>query len=176
MTDQLTRRAAQAAAAMLSVAVLCTACAATTDSGADRRPAAAEISATGTTDAVVAAAEALPASTGTPGAGDLGVARGYTDAANRGDVAGITAAFAPNAHFDRAGSQFTGRDAIVNTFIRPDVVDDKGHYREISVTTKGDRTVIEYVFTARGGGVTEHFTYAYLIKDGVIVDVIGRYV
>ncbi|MFD8014975.1 nuclear transport factor 2 family protein [Streptomyces sp. NPDC059762] len=105
----------------------------------------------------------------------LAVARRYTEAANRGDVDGITAAYAPEARFDRAGTLFHGRDEIVGDFIRPDVVDDDGHYREISTHAADGRTVVEYIFTT-GSGITEHFTYAYLVEDGVIVDVIGRYV
>ncbi|GJF31870.1 hypothetical protein KNE206_45700 [Kitasatospora sp. NE20-6] len=162
--------AVRAAAALAAVAALTTGC--TSGSGGTAAPAAAV---TANAPAAQAADTAAPAVRGTPGAQDLQVIRGFTDAANRGDVARITASYAPDAHFDRAGAHFTGRNEIVDAFLRPDVVDDDGHYREIAVTTRDGRTVVEYIFTT-GSGVTEHFTYAYLIRDDVITDVVGRYV
>ncbi|MFJ9521985.1 nuclear transport factor 2 family protein [Kitasatospora sp. NPDC101801] len=166
--------ARRAAAALLTVAALATACGSTGRTAAGPAPVASASATAGTT---AAGTGTEPTATGTPARPqDLTVIRAFTDAANRGDLARVSSSYAPDAHFDRAGAQFAGRDRIVNSFLRPDVLEDGGHYREISVTAAGDRTVVEYVFTARGGAVTEHFTYAYLIRDGVITHVIGRYV
>ncbi|MBM0206507.1 nuclear transport factor 2 family protein [Micromonospora sp. STR1s_5] len=103
------------------------------------------------------------------------MARTLTDALNRGDSAAARAVFAPTARFDSVGRIYPDRDAIFDRFIDPEVIALGGRYTELSSRTDGDRLVVEYNFTTRSGG-REHFTYAYRIQDGVITDVIGRYV
>ncbi|MFR9795722.1 nuclear transport factor 2 family protein [Streptomyces sp. MS06] len=120
-------------------------------------------------------APALPSPSGSVSAEALGVARGFTAAANAGDLEGIAAYYAADARFDRAGTLFRGRRAIIEDFMATDVVGDAGHYRELSVRAAGERTVVEYLFTS-GSGAREHFTYSYRIEGGLIRDVVGRYV
>jgi hypothetical protein len=122
-----------------------------------------------------------PASTGGAATGPAGPAnvdpaalrtvRSFIDALNRGDAEAAKALLAPTARFDSAGRIFPSRDAIMDDFLTPDVIRPGGHYTEKSVTTADDRIVAEYEFGGR-----EHFTYAYQILDGLITDVIGRYV
>jgi hypothetical protein len=51
-------------------------------------------------------------------------------AANGGDVATLCVLFAVDARFDRAGAVFTGRDQILDGFLKPDVIDPNGRYHE----------------------------------------------
>jgi hypothetical protein len=110
-----------------------------------------------------AAAEVDPAA--------LRTARAFIDALNRGDGEAARTLLAPAARFDSAGRVFPDRDAIMDDFLIPDVIRPGGRYTEKSVTTADGRLVAEYEF-----GAGEHFTYAYRISDGLITDVIGRYV
>lgn len=105
----------------------------------------------------------------------LRVARAFTDALNRGDGAAARALVEPSARFDSVGRVYPDRDAIFERFLDPEVIAVGGQYAERSTRTEGGRLVVKYDFTTRSGG-RETFTYAYQIRDGLIADVIGRYV
>jgi SnoaL-like domain len=98
----------------------------------------------------------------------------FIQAANQGDVTALRTLFAADARFDRAGTIFTGRDEIIDRFLRPDVTDAGGRYTETGRRTEGNRLVVAFNFdTGRGG--QERFTYSFLVRNGQIADVIGRY-
>lgn len=103
------------------------------------------------------------------------VARRFAVAANAGDQAAVAALFAPDARFDSVGRIYPDRDAIMERFLIPEVLDAGGRYEPGEQRWEGDRLVVTYRYDTGSGG-TENFTYAYLIRDGVIRDVIGRYV
>jgi hypothetical protein len=105
----------------------------------------------------------------------LRVARAFTAALNRGDSAAARACFSPSGRFDSVGRIYPDRNAIFDRFLDPEVIAVGGRYAERSTRTEGDRLVVAYTFTTRSGG-REDFTYAYQIRDGLITDVIGRYV
>ncbi|MHA6627194.1 hypothetical protein ACU61A_17300 [Pseudonocardia sichuanensis] len=106
----------------------------------------------------------------------LAVAERFTEAANRGDEAGVRDAYAPEARFDSVGRIYPDREAILERFLIPEVLRAGGTYQALSaVPGAGERVVVEYEFTTSRGG-REHFTYDYLVTDGTIRDVIGRYV
>ena len=106
---------------------------------------------------------------------NLRLVRALTDALNRGDATGARECFAPTARFDSVGRIYPDRDAIFGQFLEPEVIGAGGRYTELSNKIEGDRLVVEYNFTTTGGG-REHFTYAYRIEQGLITDVIGKYV
>jgi hypothetical protein len=151
------RRAAPILAGLLAVA----ACSPDPSTGAAAPP-----------PATAGAGPAASPSPATPA--DIRVARGFTDALNRGDGAAARASFAATARFDSVGRIYPDRDAIFGRFLDPEVIAAGGRYTELSTRADGDRLVVEYEFTTRSGG-REHFTYAYRIENGLIVDVIGRY-
>ncbi|GAA1852928.1 nuclear transport factor 2 family protein [Asanoa iriomotensis] len=103
------------------------------------------------------------------------VAQRFAEAANAGDRTAVTALFAPDARFDSVGRIYPDRTAIIDTFLGPEVLDAGGRYAPGEQRWEGDRLVVSYTFTTRSGG-QERFTYAYLIQDGLIRDVVGRYV
>jgi hypothetical protein len=105
----------------------------------------------------------------------IGVVRALTDALNDGDSAAARVLFAPHARFDSVGRIYPDRDAIFDRFLDPEVIAVRGRYTERSTRVDGDRLVVEYDFTTGSGG-RERFTYAYRVEDGLITDVIGRYV
>lgn len=100
--------------------------------------------------------------------------RRYIDAVNRGDASAVAAVFAANARFDRAGSIFDGRDAIMENFLQPDVLDRNGRYEVLSVQHSLNAVTFEFTFQA--GSLREHFTYRCTVRDDQIQDVVGRYV
>ncbi|TMQ90107.1 nuclear transport factor 2 family protein [Actinomadura soli] len=102
------------------------------------------------------------------------VARRFLDAANAGDAKGVEAAFAENARFDSVGRVYPSRADIMNRFLIPEVLDVGGRYKAIGSRWDGDRYVVRYDFKTSGGG-GESFSYAFLIQDGLIRDVAGRY-
>ncbi|MEV0719419.1 nuclear transport factor 2 family protein, partial [Asanoa sp. NPDC050611] len=98
----------------------------------------------------------------------------FAEAANAGDRAAVAALFAPDARFDSVGRIYPDRAAIMDRFLGPEVLDAGGRYAPGEQRWEGDRLVVAYEFTTRSGG-RERFTYAYLVRDGVIRDVVGRY-
>lgn len=105
----------------------------------------------------------------------LAAADRLTTALNDGDEAGVRAAFAPEARFDSVGRIYPDREAIMSRFLVPEVLRVGGTYRTRAVTPGNDgRVVVEYEFTTSSGG-RERFTYDYLVVEGRIVDVVGRY-
>jgi hypothetical protein len=105
----------------------------------------------------------------------LAAADRLTTALNGGDEAGARAALAPDARFDSVGRIYPNREAIMNRFLVPEVLRVGGTYRTVAVTPgRADRVVVEYEFTTSSGG-RERFTYDYLVVDGRITDVVGRY-
>ncbi|WP_395108452.1 nuclear transport factor 2 family protein [Actinomadura sp. SCN-SB] len=98
----------------------------------------------------------------------------FISAANGGDVDRLRALFAEDARFDRAGALFDGRDDIIDRFLEPDVIDPGGRYRETGRRVQNGRLVVSFVFDTGSGG-QERFTYAFLIRDGRIQEVVGRY-
>ncbi|NRQ34583.1 SnoaL-like domain-containing protein [Nonomuraea sp. NN258] len=97
----------------------------------------------------------------------------FVRAANSGDAAALRKLFAPDARFDRAGTVFTGA-AIVDDFLKPDVTDAGGRYRETSRRVEGERLTVAFTFDTGHGG-QELFTYSFLVRGGRISDVVGRY-
>ncbi|MBG0565564.1 nuclear transport factor 2 family protein [Actinoplanes aureus] len=108
-------------------------------------------------------------------AGGTEVVRSFIEALNRGDGDAARALVAPDARFDSVGRLYPDRQAIFDRFLDPEVIAVGGRYSERGSRTEGDRLVVEYDFTTGSGG-RERFTYAYRIDDGLIVDVVGRYV
>jgi hypothetical protein len=108
-------------------------------------------------------------------AGAEEVARRFAEAANSGDERAVAALFAPDARFDSVGRIYPSRADIMDRFLVPEVLDAGGRYQAGERRWDGDRLVVTYDFTTGSGG-RERFTYAYLIRDGLIRDVIGRYV
>ncbi|GAA0927338.1 nuclear transport factor 2 family protein [Nonomuraea longicatena] len=119
----------------------------------------------------------LTAPTASAGAEDVEAAAAVVDrfiaAANSGDVPALREVFATDARFDRAGAVFTGRDEIIDRFLKPDVTDAGGRYNETGRLVEGDRLTVAFTFDTGGG--TERFTYSVLVRGEQIVDVIGRY-
>ncbi|MCE7007191.1 nuclear transport factor 2 family protein [Kibdelosporangium philippinense] len=103
-----------------------------------------------------------------------GVAQRFLDAANAGDSAGVAATFAENARFDSVGRIYPSRKDIMDRFLDPEVIRVGGKYEATGTRWDGNRYVVDYKFTTRGGG-GETFNYAYLVREGLIQDVIGRY-
>ena len=63
----------------------------------------------------------------------------------------------------------------MSRFLVPEVLRVGGTYRTLAATPgTDDRVVVEYEFTTSSGG-RERFTYDYLVVDGSIKDVVGRY-
>ncbi|MEE6260810.1 nuclear transport factor 2 family protein [Plantactinospora sonchi] len=102
------------------------------------------------------------------------VARRFADTANSGDEAGVAALFAPDARFDSVGRIYPSRDEIMSRFLVPEVLRVDGRYEPGEERWDGTRLTVTYRFTTGSGG-EERFTYAYLVRDGLIQDVIGRY-
>ncbi|WP_147449396.1 hypothetical protein [Actinomadura pelletieri] len=102
------------------------------------------------------------------------VAHRFLDAANAGDAKRVGATFAVNARFDSVGRVYPSRADIMNRFLIPEVLDVGGRYKATASRWDGDRYVVNYDFTTRGGAA-ESFSYAFLIQDGLIRDVVGRY-
>ncbi|MEV1320267.1 nuclear transport factor 2 family protein [Micromonospora arborensis] len=120
-----------------------------------------------------------PAPAGEPAAGvDKAaverVAQRFVDAANAGDEDGVRSTFAPNAQFDSVGRIYPSRDAIMDRFLIPEVLRAGGRYKAVGSRWNGERYIVDYEFSTGGGG-REVFYYDYLIRDGVIHDVVGRY-
>jgi hypothetical protein len=103
------------------------------------------------------------------------VAQRFAEAANSGDERAVAALFAPDARFDSVGRIYPSRADIMDRFLVPEVLDVRGRYQPGERRWDGDRLVVTYDFTTDSGG-RERFTYAYLIHDGLIRDVVGRYV
>ncbi|WP_409494282.1 nuclear transport factor 2 family protein [Amycolatopsis sp. cmx-11-12] len=103
-----------------------------------------------------------------------GITQKFTDAANKGDSPGVAATFAEQARFDSVGRIFPSREAIMSRFIDPEVIGVGGRYEITGARWAGDRYVVDYRFTTRSGG-EEIFYYAFLVRDGLIRDVLGRY-
>jgi SnoaL-like domain len=139
------------------------------DSGTPRGRASA---ATAASDSPGAGTTA-PDGADTPGATAAVVAR-FIHAANVGDVTALRSLFAADARFDRAGTIFTGRDEIIDRFLKPDVADAGGRYTETGRRIDGNRLVVAFNFDTGSGG-QERFTYSFLVRSGQIADVIGRY-
>ncbi|WP_158581405.1 nuclear transport factor 2 family protein [Actinomadura spongiicola] len=102
------------------------------------------------------------------------VARRFLDAANAGDPKRVEATFAENARFDSVGRIYPSRADIMNRFLIPEVLDVGGRYKVTGSRWDGDRYVVNYDFKT-SGGAAESFSYAFLIQDGLIRDVVGRY-
>ncbi|WP_433269146.1 nuclear transport factor 2 family protein [Actinosynnema sp. CS-041913] len=98
----------------------------------------------------------------------------FVDAANAGDSAAVAATFAENARFDSVGRIYPSRKDIMDRFLDPEVIEAGGKYEVTGTRWNGDRYVVDYKFTTGGGG-SEVFYYEFLVRDGLIQDVIGRY-
>ncbi|MFI0445629.1 nuclear transport factor 2 family protein [Actinomadura sp. 6N118] len=107
-------------------------------------------------------------------AGAERVAQRFVTAANAGDEAGVAATFAENARFDSVGRIYPSRKAIMNDFLVPEVLRAGGRYKVTGQRWTAERYVVDYDFSTGHGG-SESFSYAYVIRDGLIRDVIGRY-
>ncbi|KAB2344482.1 hypothetical protein [Actinomadura rudentiformis] len=107
-------------------------------------------------------------------AGAERVAQRFVTAANAGDEAGVAATFAENARFDSVGRIYPSRKSIMNDFLIPEVLRVGGRYKVSGKRWEAGRHVVDYDFSTGHGG-SESFSYAYLIRDGLIRDVIGRY-
>lgn len=98
----------------------------------------------------------------------------FVERANAGDEEGVTATFAEDARFDSAGRIFHPRDDIMLRFLLPDVLRAGGKYHPGAEEWQDGRLVVHYRYQTGSGG-TEAFTYSYLVRDGLIRDVVGRY-
>ncbi|MFD0887973.1 hypothetical protein ACFQ08_25820, partial [Streptosporangium algeriense] len=102
------------------------------------------------------------------------VAARFAERANAGDTAGVEATFAQDARFDSAGRIYGNRQEIMQRFLVPEVLEAGGKYHVRDREWKDGRLVVHYRYETGSGG-TETFTYAYLIENGLIKDVVGRY-
>lgn len=98
----------------------------------------------------------------------------FAEAANAGDAGAVEATFARDARFDSAGRIYADRQEIMRRFLIPEVIDAGGKYHVRGREWKDNRFVVHYRYDTGSGGV-ETFTYSYLVTDGLIRDVIGRY-
>ena len=118
-----------------------------------------------------------PVDPAAPDSTTLRIARTMIAALNAGDADAAGQVLATDAQFNRAGTVFDGRTAIVNNFFRADVVATHGQYQELRATSERGRSdVVTIEFNYRAGSVREHFTYRFTIRNGLIQEVIGRYV
>ncbi|MBT2207781.1 nuclear transport factor 2 family protein [Actinomadura sp. NEAU-AAG7] len=102
------------------------------------------------------------------------IAQRFVEAANAGDRKGVAAVFAENARFDSVGRIYRSREEIMTRFLIPEVLDAGGRYKVTRSRWDGERYRVDYDFsTGSGGG--ESFSYAFLVRDGLIRDVLGRY-
>ncbi|MEU4449428.1 nuclear transport factor 2 family protein [Actinosynnema sp. NPDC050801] len=102
------------------------------------------------------------------------VAKRFAEAANAGDAEGVAATFAEDARFDSVGRIYPSRQEIMDRFLTPEVIEPGGRYEVTGERWNGDRYRVDYDFdTGRGG--SEVFYYEFLVRDGLIQDVIGRY-
>ena len=103
------------------------------------------------------------------------VVQQFVTSINAGDAEAVAATFAEDAVFDSVGRIYDGCDDTMNRFLIPEVIELGGQYEVLDVTEgEGGRVVVEFNFQA--GSLREHFTYDFLIEDGLIRDVVGRYV
>ena len=102
------------------------------------------------------------------------VVRRFVTAANSGDADGVAQTFAPTARFDSVGRIYQGRDDIMDRFLKPEVLALGGQYTILGVTHVAESVTVEFTF--RAGSSVEHFTYRCVVRDGLIHDVVGRYV
>lgn len=99
----------------------------------------------------------------------------FITSVNAGDADAVAATFAEDAVFDSVGRIYDGRGEIMNRFLAPEVIDLGGQYEVLRISEgEDDRVIVEFDFTA--GDLYEHFTYDFLIEDGLIQEVVGRYV
>jgi hypothetical protein len=106
----------------------------------------------------------------------VAVARRLTNALNAGNERDAQAAFADNAIFDSVGRIYNGSADIMGRFLTPEVIRARGRYREERITADpNNRNIITIQYDFRAPNYQERFTYAYEIRNGVIVNVLGRY-
>ncbi|WP_033435611.1 nuclear transport factor 2 family protein [Saccharothrix syringae] len=103
-----------------------------------------------------------------------GLAERFLQAANAGDSAAVAALFAEDARFDSVGRIYPSRRDIMDRFLDPEVIEAGGRYTVTGSGWYGDRYRVEYDYDTGHGG-KEVFYYDYLVRDGLIQDVIGRY-
>lgn len=102
------------------------------------------------------------------------LAERFLEAANAGDAAGVAAVFAEDARFDSVGRIYPSRQDIMDRFLGPEVIEAGGRYTVTATSWNGDRYRVDYDYDTGHGG-KEVFYYEYLVRDGLIQDVIGRY-
>lgn len=102
------------------------------------------------------------------------LAQRFVEAANAGDSAAVAATFAEDARFDSVGRIYPSRRDIMDRFLDPEVIDAGGRYEVTGARWNGERYRVDYTFTTRSGA-REVFYYEFLVRDGLIRDVIGRY-
>jgi SnoaL-like domain len=158
------------AASLLLIGLLAAGCGWGGDDSSSPR---SQASATTAAPATSGAGTTAPVGADTPDATAAVVTR-FIQAVNRGDVTALRTLFAADARFDRAGTIFTGRDDIIDRFLKPDVTDAGGRYTETGRRPEGNRLVVAFNFDTGSGG-QERFTYSFLVRNGQIADVIGRY-
>lgn len=98
----------------------------------------------------------------------------FAEAANAGDAEAVAATFAEDARFDSVGRIYPSREDIMDRFLIPEVLEPGGRYTVTGERWNGDRYRVDYDY-ATGYGGTEVFYYEYLVRDGLIQDVVGRY-
>ncbi|MFT7840953.1 nuclear transport factor 2 family protein [Saccharothrix sp. BKS2] len=103
-----------------------------------------------------------------------GLAERFLEAANAGDAEGVAAVFAEDARFDSVGRIYPSRQDIMDRFLGPEVIEAGGRYAVTGTAWNGDRYRVDYDYDTGHGG-KEVFYYEYLVRDGLIQDVIGRY-
>ncbi|ONI85472.1 hypothetical protein ALI22I_27090 [Saccharothrix sp. ALI-22-I] len=126
-----------------------------------------------TLSAVAASAEAAPLSDADRAAAPE-LAKRFMEAANAGNSDAVAATFAENARFDSVGRIYPSRKDIMDRFINPEVIKPGGEYKVTGEKWEGNRYRVDYDYSTGYGG-TEIFYYEYLVRDGLIQDVVGRY-
>ncbi|MFD1149584.1 hypothetical protein [Saccharothrix hoggarensis] len=102
------------------------------------------------------------------------LAKRFAEAANAGDAEAVAATFAEDARFDSAGRIYPSRADIMDRFLTPEVITPGGKYTVTGERWNGSRYRVDYEYSTGRGG-TEVFYYEFLVRDGLIQDVVGRY-
>ncbi|WP_405018326.1 nuclear transport factor 2 family protein [Kitasatospora sp. NBC_00070] len=105
---------------------------------------------------------------------ELSTVRAFVAAANRGDLAGLTAALAPDVRIDMAGAVQHGRDQVLRSFFVPWVVRVSGQYRETGIAHGEDGPTVFYRFETPTG-LVEDLAYTYRVRAGAVVEIVGRF-
>jgi SnoaL-like domain len=124
------------------------------------------------TDAPSSAATAGPkaSASASGGARAGGLVREHLAAVGRNDLDTYLSAVAEDARFDIGGREFGGRDAI-REFFEGELSGGRYEVLRERPSTGG----VTFDLNFRRGGLFEELTYAYIVEDGRISELLARY-